>query len=537
MNAMLVGCGDEWLLLDCGVAFPEPDQTGVELVLPSLALLGTFKSKIRAVVITHGHEDHIGAVPYVLKTLACPLYATRFTLGLLQGKLREHGMVDQVELHTIAPGKTLRIGSFELDFLRVTHSIPDCVSLAIRSPGGNMLFTGDFKIEEGLIDGTEFDHKGFKAFGDRGVDLMMSDSTNAEVPGWSGTEQAVAEHLVDVFAQCKGRIIVGLFASNLYRVHGIVEAARKNGRYCALLGKSLERYIECGNSFTDMPFDDEDFIEVRDMDKYDDDELVLLCTGSQAEPRAALARVANGTHPEASVRPTDTVVLSSRQIPGNERRIHEMLNNFARRGAHVIYTRTDRAIHASGHAYFDELKHLLGLVRPRCFIPVHGEYTFLQRHADLARSLGVQHVQVIENGHHTEIGPSGIRSLGVRDVEPWYGDGLTFGDAHMVEMQARQQLAWNGVIGVGLDLFREGKSMSGQAKVRVHGVYAAQGELAAETEQALQRWIGSLDPRTPLDGIEGMVQAQVRRIAKRFTPRKPVVLAFARWHDEGLQED
>ncbi len=532
MNAMLVGCGDEWLLLDCGVAFPEPDQTGVELVLPSLAVLGAFKKKIKAIVLTHGHEDHIGAVPYALKVLDCPVYATRFTMGLLAHKLREHGLTDKAVLHAIAPGQTVKIGGFVLDFLRVTHSIPDCVSLVVKSDGGTLLFTGDFKIEKGLRDGAVFDEAGFKAAGDRGVDLLMSDSTNAEVPGWSGNEHDVSEHLGDVFSECRGRIIVGLFASNLYRVHSIVDAARKNGRYCALLGKSLERFVECANGFTNMPFDPEDFIQVSELSRYDDDELVLLCTGSQAEPRAALARVANGTHADVHVRPTDTVVLSARNIPGNERRIHAMLNDFARRGAHVVYTRTDRAIHASGHAYADELQHVLQLVRPRCFIPVHGEYTFLQRHADMARALGVPNVSLIENGHHCAITPTGIESLGVRDVEPWYGDGLTFGDAHMVELSARQQLAWHGVIAVELDLRRSHGVVSGQARVKHHGVYAAQGELAKETEQILTRWLGGLDARTPLDGIEGMVQAQVRRVAKRFTPRKPVVLAFARWRDD-----
>ncbi len=537
MNAMLLGCGDDWLLLDCGVTFPEPDQTGVELVLPSLAVLGSFKSKIRAIVLTHGHEDHIGAVPYALKVLGCPVYGTRFTLGLLAHKLREHGLQDSVDQHLIAPGKRTQIGPFDIGCLRVTHSIPDCVSLAIRTPAGKVLFTGDFKIEEGLRDNEAFDHAGFSAFGDEGVDLMMSDSTNAEVAGWSGSEAAVGRRLSEVFATCKGRIIVGLFASNIYRVHAIVDAARENGRYCVLLGSSLHRYVECANAFTTMKFDPEDFIEPGELHKYDDDELVILCTGSQAEPRAALARVANGTHPDVTVQAGDTVVLSSRQIPGNERRIYAMLNDFARRGAHVVSTRTDRAIHASGHAYQDELSHLLGLVRPRCFIPVHGEYTFMRRHAELATAAGIAQTLVIENGQQIELGPEGLRQVAVRNVAPWYGDGLTYGDAEMVALAARQQLAWNGVVAVALDMRRTGRLVSGTARVKMHGVYHAQGELTGECEQGLTRWLADIDPRTPPQAIEGMVQAQVRRIVKRHTPRKPVVLAVVRWHDENLQED
>ncbi len=536
MNAMLVGCGDDWLLLDCGVMFPEPDQTGVELVLPSLSVLGAFKSKIRAIVLTHGHEDHIGALPYALKVLDCPVYATRFTSGLIQHKLREHALTDKVDLHIVRPGMRVQIGPFDIGFLRVTHSIPDCVSLAIRSPGGNMLFTGDFKIEDGIRDNELFDYEGFKAFGDEGVDLMMSDSTNAEVPGWTGSEASVGAHLREVFGRCKGRILVGLFASNIYRVHEIIDAARHNGRYCATLGKSLERYIECANSFTNIPFDAEDLIDVKDLSKYDDNELVILCTGSQGEPRAALARLAIGAHPEVSIKPTDTVVLSSRQIPGNERRIHQMLNDFARRGAHVIYPRTDRGIHVSGHACQDELKKMLSLVRPRNFIPVHGEYTFLQTHADMARALDVPSVTLIENGHLTEVGPDGIRNLAVRNVEPWYGDGMTYGDADMIELKAREQLAWNGVVAVEMDLWRERGVVTGKARVRHHGVYHSEGELEKDAESMLQRWLGSLDAKTPEASIEGTVVAQVRRVVKRFTPRKPVVLAFARWHDGAPKE-
>ncbi len=536
MNAMLLGCGDDWLLLDCGVMFPEPDQTGVELVLPSLAMLGAFKDRIRAIVITHGHEDHIGAVPYALKVLECPVYATRFTIGLLQHKLKEHGLVDSAELHIVKPGMRTQIGPFDIGYLRVTHSIPDCVSLAIRTPVGNMVFTGDFKIEEGIRDGQLFDTEGFRAFGDEGVDLLLSDSTNAEVPGWTGKESSVGTHLREVFARCKGRILVGLFASNIYRVHEIIDAARHCGRYCTTAGKSLQRYIECANSFTNMPFDADDLIELKDIEKYDDDELVILCTGSQAEPRAALARIANGSHPELSVKPTDTVVLSARQIPGNERRIHQMLNDFARRGAHVIYPRNDRGIHVSGHACQDELKTMLELVRPRCFIPVHGEYTFLQTHADMARELGVKHVSLIENGHHTEVGPDGIRNLAVRNVEPWYGDGMTYGDADMIELKARLQLAWNGVVAVEMDLWRQRGVVTGRARVRHSGVYHGAGELEKDAESLLQRWLADIDAKTPEAAIEGTVIAQVRRVVKRYTPRKPVVLAFARWHDGAPKE-
>ena len=532
MNAMLLGCGDDWLLLDCGVAFPDPEMTGVELVLPSLLVLGSFASKIRAIVITHGHEDHIGALPYVVQVVKAPVYATRFTGGLIQNKLREHGLVEKVALHVISPAKPLEIGPFNISFLRVTHSLPDCVSLAIRSPAGNFLFTGDFKIEAGLRDGAVFDEAGFRAFGDAGVDLMMSDSTNAEVAGWSGSEAAVGQRLREVFAVQQGRIIIGLFASNLYRLHSIIDAARENGRYCVLLGKSLERYMAAANAFTEMPFDSEDLLSVKDCGRYDDNELVIICTGSQGEPRAALPRVANGTHPEINVKAGDTLVLSARQIPGNEKRIHGMLNDFARGGAHVVYVRTDRQIHASGHAYQEELRTLLKWVRPKAFIPVHGEYTFLQRHAELATECGAQQTLIIENGQLVELAGGTLAVCGHRKCEPWFADGLVFGDAESLQLQARQQLGWHGAVAVQLELKRELGVVTAKVRALPCGVQHEQGELAKEIEGTLQRWASGLSAKTPVAAIEGLVQQQVRKVVKRYSQRKPIVLAFVQWAGE-----
>lgn len=526
MNAMLLGYGDDLVLLDCGVMFPESDQMGVDVVLPSLAVLARFKARIRAIVITHGHEDHIGALPHVLKVLQVPVYATRFTCALIQHKLREHDMLDAVDLNLIGPGKRLQVGPFDFSFLRVTHSIPDCVSLAIRTPVGNVLFTGDFKIEEGLRDGIVFDAEGFKAFGDEGVLVMMSDSTNAEVPGWSASESSVAIALEKAMAPCTGRILVSQFASNVYRMHAVIEAARKHGRYTALAGRSLGNYIAAANSGSDMPFDPEDFIDLADIDKYDDDEICIICTGSQGEPRAALARMALGTHPSLSVKPGDTLLMSSRQIPGNERKIHAMLNDFARRGAHIIYQRNNRDIHASGHAYADEQLQLLKWVRPRFFYPVHGEYTFLQRHADIAAEMGVEQTIVAENGQIIVATKDGVTAREFIDVQPWYADGAIVGDAETLEIKSRGQLAWNGVIAVSLYLTRDEGLLTAKAKVRPHGVYQAQGQLTEELEQALDRWGASLDPATPKAALEAQLVQAVRRFCKRFTTRKPVVLPF-----------
>ena len=532
MNAMLIGLGKERVLLDCGVMFPEQDYLGADVIIPSLRVLGRLKSQIKAIVITHGHEDHIGALPYVLKVLKVPVYATRFTAGLIQHKLREHGLLDETELHVIKPGMRIDVGPFNFSFLRVTHSIPDCVSLAIRTAVGNVLFTGDFKIEKGLRDGTVFDAEGFQAFGDEGVLLMMSDSTNAEVPGWSGNEADVGVALEKSIATCTGRVLVGLFASNVYRMHSVIDAARKNGRYCVLLGRSLDTYVNNANSFTDMRFDPEDLVDVKDMAKYDDNELCLICTGSQGEPRATLARAAQGTHPKLEIRPTDTLLMSSRQIPGNERKIHAMLNDFARRGAHVIYQRNNRDIHASGHAYADEQQQLLKWVRPKFFFPVHGEYTFLQRHAELAQQCCAAETIVAENGQVLEVSANGVSVRELIDCEPWYADGTVVGDAESLEFKAREKLAWNGAIAVALVLKRHGTLITGQAQVAPSGVYNPEKTLGKELETLVQNWAGGLDPKLAMPAMEAQLVAVVRKYCKRFTTHKPVILPMIRWADQ-----
>ncbi|MFZ4578609.1 MAG: ribonuclease J [Myxococcota bacterium] len=534
MNAMLLGYGDDYVLLDCGVMFPDADQLAVDVVLPSLEVLGRYKGKIHAIVLTHGHEDHIGAVPYVAPLLDVPVYGTRFTLGLIQNRLKEHDLVDSVDLNVISPGRPLEIGPFQFDFLRVTHSIPDCVSLAIRTPVGNLVFTGDFKIEAGLRDGAVFDAEGFQKLGDEGVLLMMSDSTNSEVPGWSGSEAKVAEALADVIAACPGRAIVGLFASNIYRLHSVIDAARAAGRYTVLLGRSFENYTRVANATTNMPISSEDILDVKDMDRYDDDELCIVCTGSQGEARAVLWRAATGTHPNLSIQPTDTIIMSSRVIPGNERRIHQMMNDFARRGAHVVYPRNNRAIHASGHAAADEQAQLLKWVRPKFFMPVHGEYTFLQRHADLAASLGVKQTLIAENGTQVEVTANGLRVLGLVDCTPWYADGQVFGDADTLDLKGRAALAWNGVVALSLNLTRDRGVVTGKATVKPFGLYNAQGQAIEDLESQLNRWLQSLDPHMPASAVEGQAMQLVRRYYKNLTARKPVVLPFVHWDGDEL---
>ncbi len=525
MNAMLLVCGDDAVLLDCGVSFVDGEIPGIDVMLPSLRVLAGYKKKLRAIVLTHGHEDHIGALPHVLRQFPVPIYSTRFTAALIGQRLREHGMEGSVNLSIVKPGKALQVGVFTFNFLRVTHSLPDCVSLAIGTPAGNIVFTGDFKIEAGLRDGAVFDEAGFRALGDSGVALMMSDSTNAEVPGWSASEASVKIALTEVIGACKGRAIVGLFASNLYRVHTVVDAARAAGRYTVLLGRSLDRYVECANNATDMPFDDDDFIQAKDMHLYDDDELCIICTGSQAEARAALSRAAQGIHPDLSITDTDTIILSSRVIPGNEKRIYSMINDLARRGAHIISTRTRRDIHASGHAYSDEQRALLSWVRPKHFFPVHGEYTFLQRHCELAAEVGAKTI-LAENGQILELTRDGVSVRDLVEVTPWFADGSIVGDAETLQIKAREKLAFNGVIAVSARLKIQRGVVTAKVRAVPSGVYQGNGELAEELEKAVHRSLSDMDAKTAPEKIDALITQQVRKVCKRYTTRKPVVLAL-----------
>ncbi len=527
MNAMLIGYGDDWVLLDCGVMFPDAGEPGMELVLPSIDLLEGFRDRLRAIVITHGHEDHIGAVPYVVERFPVPIHATRFTCGLLRHKLAERGLTDKVELSTVAPGDQLKIGPFEFNFLRVTHSIPDCVSLVIRTPIGNVLFTGDFKIEAGLRDGAVFDEAGFRALGKEGVLLMMSDSTNAEVPGWSRAESVVQIALKERVAECKGRIIVGLFSSNLYRVHSVVEAARAAGRYVAMLGLSMHRYTRVADECTDMPFDRNDFIDIEDIDLYDDDEIVIIATGSQGESRAALSRMARGIHPHVTVREGDTLILSSRMIPGNERVIHRMMGAFSRSGVDVIHQAAHREIHGSGHAYQEELEALLSWVQPRFFVPVHGEPSFLRRHASLARKHGVEQTLVIENGQIAEVDVNGVRVVDEVDCTPWYVDGTLVGDARRFDLKGRVEMAWNGTIGVSALVWPGTKGrFDGSCQVRARGLFTDDGASVTELEKLAVERLRSFATTVPLDEIERQLAAECRRFFRRSTGHRPIVLAM-----------
>ncbi len=521
MNNMLIGYGDDLVLLDCGVLFADERQPGADLVLPSLSLLDRLADRLRAIVLTHGHEDHIGAVPYVASRLGLPVYGTRFTLALLAEKAKGRG-IGTLDLREIAPGGNLRIGELSFDFLRVTHSIPDCVSLAIRTPIGNVLFTGDWKRDEGLPCGTEFDIEGFRRFGEEGVLAMLSDSTNAEVPGFSRSEAEVAEGLREAISTFRGRVLIGLFASNLYRIHGVIEAARANGRKVALAGRSIFRYLDACRAWGGMRIDESMIIDAKHLDRYEDHEVCIVCTGSQGEPRATLARAAAGTHPTIRARKGDTLLLSARKIPGNDRAIYSMIDGFCRKGVEVIH-RDDRwPIHASGHAAAGELDWLLEAVRPTFFLPVHGVYPFLLKHASIAEGQGAKVPLIITNGDVIELSPEGPKKVGEIEAEPWVVDNDRAGTAASLGVNDRYDLAWNGTVAVSVDMTTDEPDV----RVSSRGLWTDGGRLLDDLADELAPWLTRMSKQGMSDDtLEDETAAYVKRYFRRAVDRRPLVMA------------
>ncbi len=521
MNNMLMKCGDTSVLLDSGVMFPSPEQPGVDLVLPNLDLLGREAPQLDAIVLTHGHEDHIGAVPYVLARHNVPVYGGRFTLALVHEKLVEHGLSGRAQLIEVAPGQNITIGCFRFGFLRVTHSIPDCMSLAIETPVGRVLFTGDFKIDRALPDGTRFDEDGFRKLGDDGVLLMMSDSTNAENPGWTRSEGEVAKALVEAISKAPGRVLVGLFSSNLYRVKAVVNAARESGRYCALFGRSLDRYRRVAAKNTRLDIRGADLIDQRDIDLYDDDELVMICTGSQGEMRATLRRVASGTHNHIRLRPTDTLLLSSRRIPGNERPIYEMVDDFARLGAAIVHPGMEPTLHASGHARADELGALISWVRPKFFVPVHGTHAFMKQHAAIAEANGVGSTVVVENGQRFQLTTDGITITGEVNAHPWYADGKIQGDDVTLGLKGRRELMRQGCVAVAARF--NGKN--NHVQVTTTGL-AATDELCEQLADELGRFMDETKGRPDPTWLSEELRRRARRFFKRTIGKRPVAMVL-----------
>jgi ribonuclease J len=527
-NMMAVEYSGDIMVIDCGLAFPEEEMLGVDLVLPDITYLLENKSRVRGIVLTHGHEDHIGALPYVLRELDVPVYGTKLTLGLVQGKLTEHGMSLR-KGKLVRPGDSIRVGPFQVEFFRVNHSIPDPVGFAIRTPVGTVVHTGDFKFDHTPVDGevTQF-HK-LAELGDEGVLALLSDSTNAERPGYTMSERTVGDTLDEVIATAKGRVIIASFASNVHRLQQAIISASRHGRKVAVVGRSMENVTGVAAELGYLRSPNGTLVEVEELNRFPANRQVILTTGSQGEPMSALTRMAAAEHRRVEIIPGDTVIIAANPIPGNEKLVARTVDNLFRRGADVVYERVS-GVHVSGHASQEELKLMLNLIRPRFFVPVHGEYRHLIRHAQLATSLGIprQNVLVGENGTIFEFTANSGTMAGKVTAGQVMVDGLGVGDVGNIVLRDRKLLAEDGVIIVVLAMGKQSKQLlSGPDLVSRGFVYVREAEkLMDEAKGKVREAVDKCVERKVTDwtSIKGVVRDSLSKFVYDRTKRRPMIL-------------
>ena len=522
-NMYLIEHAGQVVIIDCGVKFPTPDQLGVDLVLPDFDVLDGRLDDIAALVLTHGHEDHIGAVPYFVKTVGrVPIYGTRFTLALVKSKLEEHRLGD-VELIEIAAGERRPIGPFEVEFIRVTHSIPDCVAVALRSPAGTVVHTGDFKFDHAPIDDEQTDVAALSRLGDEGVLLLLADSTNAEVPGVIAPERSVGTELKRQFASAPGRVVLTAFSSHVHRVQQVLDAAHHDGRRVALVGRSLLRNFNIAVNLGIVRVPGDVLIGIKQIDQYPDDELVIVTTGSQGEPLSGLRRMAYGDHQNVTIKPGDTVVFSSRIVPGNELAVNETMNRLIRSGARIV-SPDSAPVHVSGHGAADELRLMLRLVRPKFFAPIHGEIRHQKAHAEIAKSVEVpqERIFLLDNGHVLEV--EGDRAAVVEKLEIGliYVDGLGMGDVADGILRDRRHLSEDGLVLIVATLSARDGLPIGEVDIITRGFAASTDELIAATKEEVEKTLNV--SVTEIDMLHRLLHDAVASLVWKRVRQRPLVL-------------
>ncbi|MGH4052188.1 MAG: ribonuclease J [Clostridium sp.] len=455
-NITVIEYKDEIVVIDCGISFPDADMYGVDLVIPDVTYLVENKNKVKGIFLTHGHEDHIGALPYVLKQINVPVYGTEFTLGIVENKLQEHGMIEGCDLNIVKSGDIIKLDMLSVEFIRVGHSIADACAICIHTPIGRVIESGDFKIDFTPVDGKIIDLERFAKLGNQGVLLLMCDSTNVERTGINISEKVVGETLNELFFNVKNRIIVATFASNIHRVQLIANAAILNGRKIAFSGRSMERISAIAIELGYLDIAEDNIITVSELSNYPDNKVTIITTGSQGEQLAALTRMAFGTHRNIQIQNDDLIILSASPIPGNEKAIYNVINELFKRGANVIYNTTED-IHVSGHACQEDLKLMHTLVKPKFFMPVHGEYRHLMQHAQLAEKLGMdpQNIFIGETGQILEVTQKECNLVGKVKTGAIMVDGLGVGDVGNVVLRDRKHLAEEGIVTVVVTIKRE----------------------------------------------------------------------------------
>lgn len=477
-NITVFECDDEIIVVDCGIAFPDEEMYGVDLIIPDISYLKNNVKKIKGIFLTHGHEDHIGSLPYVLKEVNVPIYGTKLTIGIVKTKLEEHNLLSEVKLHNVEAGDVIKFDKFKVEFIRNTHSIADSCSLAIFTPVGTILHTGDFKIDYTPIDGETMDLQRISNLGKEGVTLLMADSTNVERKGHSLSEKSIGHTLDRIISKARGRVIVATFASNIHRMQQIVDASIKNKRKVVFNGRSMENISKVAMELGYLHIPENSVLSIDDLKDYDNSKITLITTGSQGEPMASLARIAFSNHRKIAIEHEDTFIISASPIPGNDKLISRVINELFRKGADVIYE--DLAdVHVSGHAYQEELKLIHTLDNPKYFMPVHGEYRHLKHHGDLAENLGMDknNIFILETGNVLELTKNGCKKEGKVRTGAVFVDGLGVGDVGNIVLRDRRHLAQDGMLTIVVAIERETLSIVSGPDVITRGfVYVKESE-------------------------------------------------------------
>jgi ribonuclease J len=518
----------EIVVVDAGLAFPRDEHLGVDLILPDVGYLAERRDRVRAVILTHAHEDHVGALPFLLREVRVPeVWGTRLTLGLAQSRLDEHGLLQAAELKEAKPEEgRVEIGPFLVEFVRVAHSVPDSTAVVLESSAGRVLMTGDWKLDHTPVDGLRTDVGRLAELGSMGVDLLLGDSTNAERPGFTGSERLVGEAFDQIIPRCQGRVLVACFASNVHRMQQAIDVAVRTGRKVTVVGRSMRKNMNIARNLGYVQVPEDALIRTGELENFRPHEVLILCTGSQGEPMSALTRIAYSDHPAVQVERGDTVIISAKPVPGNELRVHDSINQLSKAGAEVLHQEI-APVHVSGHAYAEELRTMLGLVRPKAVMPVHGEFRMLAAHGRLAQESGVPASSIVlpENGSIVELSPTGVRIVDQIETGVTFVDGLGVGDVQGVALRDRRTLSEDGVLIIVATVGASNGVPTSRPEVIARGL-SEPGPLLEEMQAEADRVLRELvrQRTTEIKLLQQHLHDSIAQLILDRTGRRPMIL-------------
>lgn len=530
MNCMAVRYGDEMLILDAGMGFPEETAYGVDVCIPNFDFLEPYRDNITAIVLTHGHEDHLGALPYILKKFNVPVYCSHYTAGLAESKLEEHDLLGDTLLHRVEPRDVIELGVFSVEFIRVSHSLVDCFSLAIKTPVGTIIHTGDYKVDETPVIGEPIDLRSFRRYGQEGVLALLSDSTNATVPGRTPSERAVIPAFEEIFAEAQGRIVVAAFASSIHRLQIVLDIAQQFNRRVCVLGRSMQKNVEISDRLGYLDIPDGLMVSLNEAKQMRDQDIVFLVTGSQGEARAALSQMATQSYKGLMIDEGDTVVLSARIIPGNERLISRMIGMIYKRGANIIEEKR-RLVHVSGHASQEDIRIMTEAVRPKFVVPIHGEYRMLFRHKEFVKNhLGYaeENIILIENGDVLELDGERAAVIGKKEVGRTFIDDSGFEEIESETVRQRRQMAYEGMVTLIVTVDAETGEVHGEPEIVTRGVrgFDSRNGVLKDAQRVVAAAIAGASRQTLSDEslLKEHVRVELKRFIQKLTGAKPVIM-------------